>query len=57
MNFGGPESRQGLSVEENEYTLVKERVKVNDNKNYSGKRRLKTDKDKRRFERTKGRLQ
>jgi hypothetical protein len=57
MNFGGPESRQGLSVEENEYTLVKERVKVNDNQNYSGKRRLKTEKDKRRFERTKGRLQ
>jgi len=50
VNFGEPGSRQGLSVGEDGCTLVKERVKVNDYKNYTEKRRLKTDKDKRRFE-------
>ena len=48
MNFGQPGSRQGLSVGEDGCTLVKERVKVYDYKNYT---------EKRRFERTKGRLQ
>jgi len=57
VNFGEPGSRQGLSVGEDGCTLVKERVKVNDYKNYTEKRRLKTDKDKRRFERTKSRSQ